>query len=191
MRFHCKEGYFVYSNLTLTTICQQDGHWSRIGDCEPHPCWHKVPKRPLNGVREIGIVLNWLTGNTRGSHANFTCNPMFELVGRERIHCVDGVWENHVPECHPIRNTCRIKPPIIVNNTLLKSLVRVEYKYELDHHLSENRTAFTLATYLCGGTTKFKDTANVGRKMFNDVIFLVKNVTCIDTDKWDDVPVCV
>jgi hypothetical protein len=191
IRFHCKEGYFVYSNLSLITVCQPDGQWSPVADCEPHPCWHKLPKRPLNGVREIGLVLNSLTGSTKGSHANFSCNPMFELVGRERIHCVDGFWENHVPECQPIKNICRVKPTPLVNFTMLKSLVRVEFKVELDYSVSQLHTAFTLATYVCAANTNFKDMTNVTKKVFNDVSFLCKNVTCIGTDKWDNVPTCV
>jgi hypothetical protein len=191
IKYKCKEGTYVYSNRSLTSTCLPDGTWSSVANCEPHPCWYKLPKRPLNGFREVGLVLNSVTGNTNGSHANFSCNSMFELVGRERTHCSSGTWETEVPECRPVGNTCRVKPPMVGANTVMKSLSRVEFKYEIDYKTFEVHTVFKEAAYVCArqGMT-FRNSTNVMYKMFDQVRFAYKIVKCKGADMWEDVPAC-
>jgi hypothetical protein len=66
INFTCKTGFFNYDpSMSLKTVCSIDGTWTSVAKCEPHPCWNNLPKRPLNGKREVVLVLNSVTGMTR------------------------------------------------------------------------------------------------------------------------------
>ena len=163
IKFYCKAGFFLYSNHTLTSVCQPNGTWSYPGDCMPPPCWNRMPRRPLNGNREIGVVLN-TNGSVHGSHVNFTCNRFYELSGRERLFCLGREWEKDVPECRLTRRLCRERPVAFANQAFLKSVQRVEFKAELNYTSSHMVTVFTKAMYVCAANTQFKIKTNIGSR---------------------------
>ena len=173
--FRCKLGHFLFSkNQTLTTECRQDGTWNPVNDCKPHPCWENLPSRPINAAREVGLVLNIANGDTHGSHVNMTCNPMYEVVGRSRLYCINNIWEKNDTKCLPIQKVCLRNPPHVLEkeNARLVSLKRLEFKREIRAHEYQSANHYASATYVClSGGFRFTK-------------------TCIGQDEWDDPPAC-
>ena len=190
--FACNLGFFLFDiKLSLKTICQLDGTWTQMGDCEPHQCWNTIPHRPLNGKREVGLVLNMFTGDTRGSHVNFTCNPMYKLVGRERIYCVNGTWEMLLPECRLETQFLCLNRPQSMHNAVPVLLNRVEFKME--HNFQDFSTVnhYALAQYVCVNGMTFQKSSGVSRKLFKNELLAYKNSTCLGNEKWSETHVCV
>jgi hypothetical protein len=142
-------------------------------------------------VFKLGLVLNGISGMTTGSHVNFTCNPYFELAGRDRLYCVERTWETSLPECRMVKQVCRKQPPRVFNQAHLKAVSRVEFKYELSYVNSEIINNFQTATYVCPPGLVFKNQAEVFYKYFGTQLQAYKNATCIGLEKWDEIPNCI
>ena len=140
---------------------------------------------------KLGLVLNGISGITKGSHANFSCNPFFELAGRDRLYCIDRTWETQVPECRMVKHVCRDRPPLVFNQAYLKAVNRVEFKNELNHTHSENVNNYQIATYVCPSGLVFENQAKVFYKNFGAQLMACKNATCIGPEKWDELPRCI
>jgi hypothetical protein len=143
----------------------------------------------LNGNREVGLVLN-TNGLTKGSHVNFTCNPFFELIGPERTFCIGRNWESEVPQCR-LSFICKERPPMVVDNAILISSTRVEFKVEVSYSNFEKRTAHTQAAYVCTPGTRFNTNTNMGYRVISGINMAYKNVSCVGNDKWGELPVCL
>ena len=198
IRFQCKPGHFPISSrtqFTLTSVCQSDGVWSSVSDCQAHPCWDKVPRRPLNGRREVGVVFRIPSGDTRGSHVNFTCNPFYTLVGKDRVLCSNQTWDNEMPECRlNVKELCREKPPSVFNKALLKALHRIEIKYETSYMNYDVITHHVSATYVCPEGHRFRMQESRRQlpviKNYNGQLLEHTNSTCVGENRWIDMPIC-
>jgi hypothetical protein len=190
--FTCRQGFFVYSNLSLVANCTPNGDWSRVADCEPHPCWSRLPKRVLNGKRNVVLVLNGINGATSGSRVNYTCNPYYEIQGPKTVYCLNGQWEHKRPTCSLTKQLCKEKPISIKGNTIIKSVSRVELNIEhLNTNKTEPMTIFARAIYICSNGKQFQNKSNIGIREFNGLNYAYKNVSCIGPNKWEPIPECV
>ncbi|CAF0900982.1 unnamed protein product [Brachionus calyciflorus] len=189
--YECLLGYFSQNmSRTVEAICESNGNWILKDDCKIHKCWSNLPKRPLNGRRSVGLVLNSL-GYTNRSVVNFTCDEYFYRVGRSQLMCIKNEWEKDVPECKLREDICRIKPASLDENTFLKSLTRVEAKYELSYQNSTTLTIYTHAMYICMPGYYFQNARSTGYRYFNTTFYPYQNVSCIGQNKWQTIPKCI
>ena len=192
----CQLSYYVYNTegntLSLTTTCLPNGTWSRVADCVKHPCWDKLPPRPLNGRRDTKLVLGALSGMTNGSHVNFTCNPFYERVGPATVFCINGQWEKNIPECRPMKNVCKKRPWSAIPNGFLLSLKRVDFRNELDYgDKYDNVTVLLSAGYSCFPNFKFQINRNIELKSVGTQVLVAQNVNCVGEEAWEFVPRCI
>lgn len=158
---------------------------------ELHPCWSRLPRRPLNGRRDTGLIMT-NSFYTNGSHVNFTCNPYFDLFGRDRLFCFGSEWEQDVPECRLANNICRIKPNKTMNNAYLKWWKRVEITNELDYdNKNETIVIYLTAEYTCLPGYTFKNADLTYIKKIDTKFFNVQNITCTGSNQWEGSPQCL
>ncbi|RNA03239.1 complement factor H, partial [Brachionus plicatilis] len=188
--YQCLPGYFAQKNKIIQfTKCNLNGTWSSIEDCGLHKCLSKLPKRPLNGRRSVEIFFN-LKGLNNQSVVNFSCNDFFEHIGRHQVYCINYEWENDVPTCVLKKNICLNKPPILFENSVLKSLTKIRIKFENDYTNWSNLTHFTEAMYTCLPGYRFEDFHDIKYEYF-DKLVPFKKVYCIGPNKWQSIPQCV
>ncbi|XP_068692878.1 complement C1r subcomponent-like [Montipora foliosa] len=85
--FQCNPKYSLEGNETIRC---QDGVWSgHLPQCKA-TCLD--PGVPSNG-RRLGSSFD------HEKTVTFQCNLKYSLVGNETIHCQDGVWSGHLPQC--------------------------------------------------------------------------------------------
>ena len=164
-----------------------------------HPCWRKVPPRPLNGRREVRLLLNSLDGSTLGTHVNFTCDPYFELVGgQKQIFCTNnGKWnESAIPKCQISRRICNQAPPNRTDTARLLFASGVDVVRELVDNKNDTLKVYTVAGYVCAYTNmKFEDASRkIALKPNNKnpkSPFVYQNTTCIGSNVWEAIPRCV
>jgi hypothetical protein len=145
----------------------------------------------LNGRREVLLVLNRNNGRTRGSHVNFTCNKYFRLLGKSKIACIDGKWEEELPICNIIREICTIHPWNVTTNAKILAAYKIEFKHEINYHKYENITTYIAASYYCKEGFHFHDKHKIGYKAAKNALVAYKNITCIDREKWESPPECI
>jgi hypothetical protein len=159
-----------------------------------HACWDKLPKRPLNGKREVALLLNKNSGITGGSHVNFSCNPFFELHGRRRVRCINGRWESDVPACVLSKNICKIKPSeqTIRSNAQLIGMLKNEIKIE-ESGTTRKLIIFMQASYAClpGFSFEYSWQKRTETKMISNMIVTYQNFSCVGEERWEHVPKCV
>ena len=189
--FSCIPSYYSYSSEPLTSTCLSNGTWSRVADCVKHPCWDKLPARPLNGRREVKLVLGALSGMTTGSHVNFTCNQYYDRVGPATVFCVNGQWDRNIPLCTPSKNVCKKRPWSAIPNGFLLTLKRVDYQNEIDYTRSENATVMISANYACYPGFRFEQYKNIELKSMNNQVVVTQSVSCVNEESWEFSPNCV
>jgi hypothetical protein len=163
-----------------------------------HACWDKLPKRPLNGKRDISLLLNKDSGITGGSHVNFSCNPFFELHGRRQIRCIDGRWESDVPTCLLSKNICTIKPTekSISSNAqligMLKNEIKIEDTASRPGH-TKKLIAYTQASFAClpGYTFQQAWQKRTETKILSNIQVTYQNFSCVGEERWEHVPNCI
>lgn len=188
--FECLPGYFFEKNKRIQmTLCNLNGTWSSIQDCEMHSCLRKLPQRPLNGRRSVKISLN-LKSLSNLSKVDFTCNNYFQLIGPSESYCKNYEWENKAPMCVLKRNLCFNRPTFLFKNSVLISLTKIRIKYEHDFTNSTNLLHFTEAMYTCLPGFGFIDLRNIKYEYF-DKLISYKKVDCIGENKWEPIPECV
>jgi len=158
---------------------------------EPPRCWVKLPRRPLNGRRDVLLKLNSKTGVDSGSYCNFTCNTFFEKIGRDSVSCIDGNWEYLVPFCLLTKSLCQIKPPEFVDGSSLISLNSSLIEKELSYATKEYIVVYKSANYSCPENKfeNFKENEIFYQTIKNKRIGYV-SVTCIGQNKWSKMPKC-
>jgi hypothetical protein len=158
-----------------------------------HPCWSNLPRRPLNGRRDVGLIMTNV-GMTNGSHVNFTCNPYYELVGRSQLFCYGHVWETDVPQCRMTKKVCTVWPPAIEGNALMKLMRKHQIKHEVDYVRTQNVTVLILAEYICKPGHRFSEYFRTMYKQFDGPFsrhLPYQNMTCTGTETWTRLPVCI
>ncbi len=133
-----------------------------------------------------------MTGEATGSYCNFTCDRYFERVGKEKLSCIDGVWEYESPFCVLSASLCQIKPPGYVNGAKLISLSSSSVTKELSFEVKEYINVYNVASYSCPGNKfeNFKDNEILYQAVKNKKIGYV-NVACIGKNKWSKMPKCL
>ncbi len=109
-----------------------------------------------------------------GSHVNFSCNPLYQLKGKNSVFCNNGTWENEVPNCVADRTLCYIKPPKMINTAHLIGLSSIEIKNEIDYGKFNKIISFTKAQYTCN-KFELSDAYKIKYKNINN-----KNVAYIE-----------
>ncbi|XP_065189526.1 complement component receptor 1-like protein [Sycon ciliatum] len=90
----CNDGYTGSDNITCTAA----GNWTEL-TCIARTC--TMLAKPINGMV-------YVSGNTSGSVASFTCEAGYNLIGLPALTCTDnGLWSSINPTC--TRVTC---PPL-------------------------------------------------------------------------------
>lgn len=131
------------------------------------------------------------TQYTNGSHVNFTCNPFYELVGRNRLFCYGSEWEKDVPECRLMRDICLIRPNFTVGFAYMKQITKVEIKHELDYFRNQTVLIYTMADFTCMPGYQFANDTSSMVKMYDTKVLSVQNISCTGYNRWMDAPVCV
>ncbi len=127
----------------------------------------------------------------KGSYVNFTCNSFYEPQGPNQVFCKNGKWDINYFNCEISVNFCRDKPPIQFGQTMLKSLTRTEFKYELSYTNSDKIIAYSSASYICINNFTFQDMTDVVERNFNGTILKYKSITCVGRKRWGNIPVCL
>lgn len=160
-----------------------------------------MPQRPLNGRREVALVISSYDGSTFGSHVNFTCDPFFELTGgASRIYCNNGKWttDNVVPpKCTRSKDICTDMPPNRTDSTVLLSVTGFDIEEEsLGEFYKKKVKIYTMASYVCAfSNLVFADTSRKvsTRARKNPLLppYRYQNSTCLGNNVWQSLPQCV
>jgi hypothetical protein len=163
-----------------------------------NPCFLKLPKRPLNGKRDVELVFHTFERKYFYSYVNFSCNPYFELVGRSTFTCLDGIWEPFMPECRLSKKICTTKPAASTDTSVIINQVRTQVRIELDY---QNNSKM-LDIYLTAGYTclpdqprlRFKNKFKITEykyipKPYDRNVFY-QNATCLGNNVWEILPMC-
>lgn len=170
----------------------------KIVEGDLHPCWKKVPQRPLNGRRDVGLILNSYDGSTFGSHVNFTCNPFFELTGgMVRIFCNNGRWnESAIPKCLRSKSVCTVLPPNRTESSIMLLANGYTFLDETDVANKKIVRIYTTVSYVCANSSlRFADPSRrIGLKMRNNStqqFYSYQNATCLGQNRWQPLPRCL
>ncbi|RWR98357.1 P-selectin-like protein, partial [Dinothrombium tinctorium] len=102
-QFSCNNGFRISGSASLQ--CLPSSQWSSSPpSCIPLTCPQitKPSNGEMNGVCASGI---------HGGTCSFSCHTCYNLVGRKRLMCENGVWNASPPKCSPI--SCpKLSPPI-------------------------------------------------------------------------------
>lgn len=153
-----------------------------------HPCWSRLPPRPLNGRREVGLIMQ-NTDFISGSHVNFSCNPYFELRGRARLFCVNGVWESEIPSCVLRENICETEPKTRIGYARIMSQTKHQIKKEFSYTASARVFVYVSADYVCMRGYQFPD-SNTYRE-FNGTSMSYQTSKCSGANIWSSISNCV
>lgn len=156
-----------------------------------------MPQRPLNGRREVGLILNSLDGSPNGSHVNFTCDQYFELSGGPRqIFCNDGKWnQSDIPKCTLSQNICTDVPPNKTDSSVLLGINGIYLEEELGNGRTNRVKVLLSSMYRCASSdlTFVNQTRKIGFKPSKNplVFYAYQNSSCIGKNVWEPLPRCL
>ena len=209
IQFSCLNGYFLSSYHTnLTTYCLADNTWSDVGDCELtfiksnknnfnlffyilpgqySNCLASFPERPLNGRRDIVLEIDRNYGVQNGSHIKIKCNRFFRLYGREKLSCINGVWQNETTKCHIVNELCTKKPKLKIGSASLVSYSYSEIKNEYELNRFNNVIIYTEASYTCPENRFQNGNKKIQHRIINNKKVSYIMVYCIGQDIWETI----
>ena len=144
----------------------------------------KLPARPLNGERTATLLLNKFNSSTDGTSVGFKCNPYFNLIGSQKIVCINNAWSASAPICSLTNSTCFKKPPLQLDTAKLINLEHLVLKLESSLNGTFNQVnVYTLARYTCTGN-KFAPNQTV---KYNEGNVGYVEALCIGSEIWQKV----
>ncbi|XP_076332272.1 CUB and sushi domain-containing protein 1-like [Tachypleus tridentatus] len=149
--FNASAQYTCDQNYTLTGdaihVCLGSGNWK--GDkvkCLLNQC--PQLKTPANSILEV-------TGHSAGSHAKYSCEKGYRLIGKETRNCeLGGMWTDSEPQCKFI--DCGMPDPLtngdhVLLNQTTTYLNKVKYTCHRNFSLVGDEVRTCLETKLWSG----------------------------------------
>jgi hypothetical protein len=159
-------------------------------------------------MRNVSLNLYNKNGWTNGSNIVFMCKESFNLIGKDRVYCENGIWDYTVPQCVLTNNICQLQPKQTQtgnnndngddSSSFLVSLIYKKIKNELNFLSNKIINSYLVGKYACNLGRNFtnEDSRQIGTIMVNTsngsmIQLYYKNVTCVGRNLWQNIPKCI
>jgi len=142
------------------------------------------------GRRDMILNIDINYGFSENSVINYTCNPFYNLIGQQYLHCLNGAWEQNIPKCILTENICRKKPLMTIESAKLIGLKSTTINDEYAFPYKTNPIKlYTTASYACPPGKKFSgiDEILIKYKNIGGRYIAYVNYSCNGKDKWEEV----